>query len=840
MSKISEKRESLLEFIEEQIIGPGANGITYSRLNNINNLTKPINYSDEIINYQPLSLGYSSAILFPKKEILKNAEETGTADDEETGNGDIGEEGVEERVEEFELDQQFPRQMGMTFCLEQEFLDKKEDLEIEVSFRTYQKLGKKDKVDDGNKNPIGVYIKERKDEFIKLLESDKKFNSFFEILKKDEDVSLLHLKKNSLEDLKELKALYKDFLDSQAKVLIDKLNQNGFERIEGLRISVIKEKINSSLKTTITDDKIKEEVFKAYSEYEQYEWFVSYIKDLIKIEENEIWEAKTYNRIVKISNLDLGKNDIKKAILHNKPHNYTVELSENEQQISGGLDSIYVNKISDIEGSQKLCLNIQLSRDSRDKENKDKEFYVKLQLLNESTQVREGKIDGKTKIYSVANKDVNRKAFYGIGLKVTNKYLKPYTRSNGVKIDIEAKSFDEEKVSKFSYRMYEDYGTGHGCSIKWNKNDKVIETTYLPIVDTPDVDAVPRDRTQKIAKKSLKINKPFIENSRAQEFKFLSTFSDATNYAIVKELKSFIDSYKTWIENKKRLYETAQEINLVNQELDKCESDYQRMSKNLIFLEDDDKMLVFRLMNSAMFMQLLHINRGGETGIDVKKNNVKDYYKNANDTIFSSKESAGWRAFQLAFIILNLDGIFKHDDDENWAKRNNLVDLVWFPTGGGKTEAYLGLIALVILNRRLNKGDKGGGVSVIMRYTLRLLTLQQFQRASYLIMALELMRRWKTHNLGEEPITIGLWVGASSLPNKLEGLKTEIKNLLNGNDNKIPFQNCPWCGDALKKHDNQKGNIYETNRVTLDCKNLECSFQLRSFCIKYWFTFKSL
>jgi len=834
MSKISEKRASLIQFIEEQVIGPGANGITYARLNNINNLKEPINYSEEIINYQPLSLGYASAILFPKKKIIETVkdneetgnkeidiEEIGNGDNEETGNGDIGEDGVEERIEEFELDQQFPRQMGMTFCLRQEFLDNKEDLEIEVSFRTYEQLSKKDKVDETNKNPVGVFIKDRKKEFIQLLESNKELNSFVEILKKDEDASLLRLLKTSPEDLKELKALYGDLLENQSKALIEKLKELGFEQ-KGGYIDGLKKAINYQLLYKITDNNIKEEIYKAYSEYEQLEFLISFLKDLVKVEENEIWEAKSHKRIIKISGLALQKDDIKKAILHNKPHDYSVKLFENGKQIAEGLDSIYVNKISNIEGSQKLCLNIQLSRDSRDRENKEKEFYIKLQLLNESTHVREGKIDNKTKIYSVANKDVNRKAFYGVGLKVKSKDLKPYT---GVKVNKDAAAYNEDEVSKFSYRRYEDFGTGHGCSIDWDKQENFIKTTYLPVVDTPDVDAVPRDTTEKIKKRGEIINKPFIENSRAQEFKFLSTFSESSNGDILEELKSFVDSYKTWIDNKKEFHKNAPEQKLIKQELEKCREDYKRMSKNIQFLEDDDKMLVFRLMNSAMFMQLLHINKGGKTGVDITNNRKGEvYYKNAKDTIFSSEDAAGWRAFQLAFILLNLDGIFKHPDDENWKKRNDLVDLVWFPTGGGKTEAYLGLIALVVLNRRLNLGETGGGVSVIMRYTLRLLTLQQFQRASYLIMALELLRRWDKYGLGEEPITIGLWVGASSLPNRLADLKTEIVNLLNGEDNKIPFQKCPWCGSRLKEHTNDNDNIFEKKRVNLACENKECSF----------------
>ena len=86
-----------------------------------------------------------------------------------------------------------------------------------------------------------------------------------------------------------------------------------------------------------------------------------------------------------------------------------------------------------------------------------------------------------------------------------------------------------------------------------------------------------------------------------------------------------------------------------------------------------------------------------------------NFYRKATDNIFPKVEHAAWRPFQLAFILLNLDGIFKSQSDVSWAKRNELVDLVWFPTGGGKTEAYLGLIALTIINRRLTCGEAGYG-----------------------------------------------------------------------------------------------------------------------------------
>jgi len=95
-----------------------------------------------------------------------------------------------------------------------------------------------------------------------------------------------------------------------------------------------------------------------------------------------------------------------------------------------------------------------------------------------------------------------------------------------------------------------------------------------------------------------------------------------------------------------------------------------------------------------------------------------------------------WRPFQLAFILLNLAGLVDKTDPDR-----EIVDLLFFPTGGGKTEAYLGLAAFTIAHRRLaNSGILGAGVTVVMRYTLRLLTLDQLARAAGVVCALELMR----------------------------------------------------------------------------------------------------
>ena len=121
----------------------------------------------------------------------------------------------------------------------------------------------------------------------------------------------------------------------------------------------------------------------------------------------------------------------------------------------------------------------------------------------------------------------------------------------------------------------------------------------------------------------------------------------------------------------------------------------------------------------------------------------KIYDKYGNETEYK------WRSFQLAFILLNIDAFVKPDEKDKtvedvfgsgWPERNEIADLVWFPTGGGKTEAYLGLMALLFAYRRLKYRNSSGGTVAIMRYTLRLLSTQQFLRATKVICALELIR----------------------------------------------------------------------------------------------------
>src|SRR4051795_12470468 len=167
-----------------------------------------------------------------------------------------------------------------------------------------------------------------------------------------------------------------------------------------------------------------------------------------------------------------------------------------------------------------------------------------------------------------------------------------------------------------------------------------------------------------------------------------------------------------------------------------------------------------------------------------------------------------WRPFQLAFVLVNLPSLADPTHPERQLDTGT-ADLLFFPTGGGKTEAYLGLTAFTLAVRRLQgevAGHSGeGGVGVLMRYTLRLLTSQQFQRAATLICACEVRRRELVAagdtRWGKTPFRIGMWVGGSVSANKTEDAARDLDDLRNTGWAKgagpTSLVACPWCGEEL-------------------------------------------
>ena len=202
------------------------------------------------------------------------------------------------------------------------------------------------------------------------------------------------------------------------------------------------------------------------------------------------------------------------------------------------------------------------------------------------------------------------------------------------------------------------------------------------------------------------------------------------------------------------------------------------------------------------------------------------------------QQAPTWRPFQLAFILLNIAGLNEptHPDRET-------ADLLFFPTGGGKTEAYLGLAAFIIALRRLKaSGVLGAGVAVIMRYTLRLLTLDQLGRAAGVVCALELMRSDPANAdargrplLGDWPIEIGLWVGSDASPNRLgrtgdgdqNTAVARVRRYQQGRDKRAPapIKACPWCATAFTPQSfHCIPNARAPTNLEIRCVNLACDF----------------
>ena len=228
----------------------------------------------------------------------------------------------------------------------------------------------------------------------------------------------------------------------------------------------------------------------------------------------------------------------------------------------------------------------------------------------------------------------------------------------------------------------------------------------------------------------------------------------------------------------------------------------------------------FCFMNMVIYYQnsIKNYSKKNGAGIDC---NFKEFV-NPKD----SNNNFGWRPFQIAFILMNLSGIVnpKHKDRE-------IVDLLYFPTGGGKTEAYLGLMAFVIANRRLRansnaKYNADGGVTVMLRYTLRLLTTQQRDRITKMVVAAELTRRRMPEKYGNEPISIGFWVGGGVTPNKFDEFieKPDYPSAARRARNKVFKQllTCPFCGKPLKE---ENFNIEpEKKSIEIYCSDEHCEF----------------
>jgi hypothetical protein len=375
-----------------------------------------------------------------------------------------------------------------------------------------------------------------------------------------------------------------------------------------------------------------------------------------------------------------------------------------------------------------------------------------------------------------------------------------------------AKFADEESVAlAMLYRNRKIFAVGHGCAADWAG---------------PDLNRKTEVRTQDIPAVQLPPIVPLEGQDPCFSMEFLADEARSAE-ALSKELYEFCDRYATWIEQQIALSENVPRVfqPAATKNLELCQLALKRMRSGVSMLEENaDALRSFRLANRAMLMQQVNSRR---------RRRLADPWHSSNQTEYQSNPESGvgyWRAFQLAFLLITIPSTISAAEililpGGETVNSRELVDLIWFPTGGGKTEAYLGLTAFVIFLSRLKK-DTEVGCKVLMRYTLRLLTSQQFQRAASLICACEHIRRLDERDLGATPITIGLWVGQSLTPNDEKDALAKLAALARNKEGaKNPFQllSCPWCGTELSNREHLGYREYRGRQVFV-CPAPECDF----------------
>lgn len=369
---------------------------------------------------------------------------------------------------------------------------------------------------------------------------------------------------------------------------------------------------------------------------------------------------------------------------------------------------------------------------------------------------------------------------------------------------------EEELAMQMSYRREVEFAVGHGVAVQaelatgdWERAIR-LTTQVMPSYELAKTLPPTPDEVPGLANVTLDMR----------------TLAETEDVDFAQALGGIVQAYRTWIEEQAgRVAHPSPDLALYGSAaqatVEKAWQTLARIEAGIAQLTNDPQAAeAFRFANRAMWQQRIHSlyaqqQRQGQT---------------VQLEAFDRPENRRWYPFQLAFILLNIPPLTDIHHPDRSDPTQAVADLLWFPTGGGKTEAYLGLTAYTLALRRLQgvvDGKSGlTGVAVLMRYTLRLLTLQQFQRATALICACEEIRQQALaagdSQWGAEPFRIGLWVGASSTPNSTEASAEALKKDNNsfGGSRGTPYQltACPWCGSEINLGRDLRVEPYEKGR----------------------------
>jgi hypothetical protein len=331
----------------------------------------------------------------------------------------------------------------------------------------------------------------------------------------------------------------------------------------------------------------------------------------------------------------------------------------------------------------------------------------------------------------------------------------------------------EEQELRLQYRHVRTHAVGHGCAVEERYDETGERVTGLRAAVLPEAEVTG-------VRAAGPSGSPVLNLCHLAD-------PDVPVDQLREELAEFAADYRAWYVGQLNADIPEWGRDAADRVLGRINAAVTRIESGVRTLCDPRRpelLHAFRAANRAMALQMRH-----------SAPDLAGTRRSRRDAVPAGAEPAAdadWRPFQLAFFLLALDGVAdpRHPD-------RSVTDLIWFPTGGGKTEAYLLLAAFAMVLRR--RRPDGGGTAVLSRYTLSLLTTQQFQRAATTVCALETLRRAEPATYGEEPFSIGLWVGETTTPNTYEKARAAFDNARQAARPEDVFilDRCPWCGTRV-------------------------------------------
>ncbi len=367
---------------------------------------------------------------------------------------------------------------------------------------------------------------------------------------------------------------------------------------------------------------------------------------------------------------------------------------------------------------------------------------------------------------------------------------------------------EEEQSLALLYREAATWGIGHGCAAGWDSDPgerpSCVYADVMPAVQLPSMTPDIRDGNGRVISLSMRE---------------LSCLSDDCSGPAWDGLQQLAAEYRNWISARHADARNLPEhfVKVAKRHLEACDDVLERIESGIQLLRSDQSVRkAFRLANLSMLLQQVatKVLKRRSLKWDDRLMMVQPEGDSQSPWSVYAARSEGdkvgtWRAFQTAFLLMSLNGVADGANPER-----EIVDLIWFPTGGGKTEAYLGVVAFYLFHERLRANGQGNlprdGTNVLMRYTLRMLTTQQFQRAASLICSMEALRRHpEWHGLGEiggKRFSLGLWIGGDGSPNKIDGARTDVRRFAKGDEsgNPLVLTECPWCRAEIGRYDSPK------------------------------------